>query len=77
VDDGALERMLAEMIAAQEAKRFALARRLVPLLTAEDVLNPHDFPALLESAEFNYEDGILTGLRAVDMALRAARRAAP
>jgi hypothetical protein len=71
----ATERMLAEMIAAQEAKLFALARRLVPLLTAEDMLNPHDFPALVASAEFNYEDGILTGLRAADMALRAARRA--
>jgi hypothetical protein len=72
----AAESMLAEMIAAQEAKVFALARRLVPLLTAEDVLNPHDFPALMESAEFNYEDGILTGLRAAEMALRVARRAA-
>jgi hypothetical protein len=76
VDAEATERMLAEMIAAQEAKLFALARRLVPQLTAEDVLNPHDFPALVESAEFNYEDGILTGLRAAEMALRAARRAA-
>ena len=68
--------VLAEMVAAQEAKLFALARRLVPLLTAEDVLNPHDFPALAESPEFNYEDGILTGLRAAEMALRAARRTA-
>ena len=76
MDAETIAQLLAEMIAAQEAKRFALARRLVPLLTAEDVLNPHDFPALLESAEFNYEDGILTGLRAVDMALRAARRTA-
>jgi hypothetical protein len=76
VDADATERVLAEMIAAQEAKLFALARRLVPLLTAEDVLNPHDFPALVESAEFNYEDGILTGLRAAEMAFRAARRAA-
>ena len=39
------------------------------------MLNPHDFPTLVASAEFNYEDGILTGLRAADMALLAARRA--
>ena len=70
----AIASLLAEMIDAQEAKLLALARRLVPQLTPEDVLNPHDFPALVESAEFNYEDGILTGLRAADMALRAARR---
>lgn len=75
VEPDPAEHLLAEMIAAQEAKLLALARRLVPGLTPEDVLNPHDFPALVESAEFNYEDGILAGLRAADMALRAARRA--
>jgi hypothetical protein len=74
VEPEAMARLLAEMIAAQEAKVLALARRIVPQLTPEDVLNPHDFPALLASAEFNYEDGILAGLRAADVALRAACR---
>lgn len=72
VEPDAVERLLAEMIVAQEAKVLALARRLVPALTPEDVLNPHDFPALVASAEFNYEDGILAGLRAFAMAMRAA-----
>ena len=67
--------VLAEMIAQQDAKVLALARRIVPHVTPEDVRNPHDFPALVESADFNYEDGILTGLKAADMALRAARGA--
>ena len=66
--------VLAEMIAQQEAKVLALARRIVPHVTAEDVRNPHDFAALVASAEFNYEDGILAGLRAAEMAVRAARR---
>ena len=69
-----MERLLEEMIAQQEAKLLALARRLVPHLTAEDLLNPHDFVPLAESAEFNYEDGILAGLRAAGAAVRAARR---
>jgi hypothetical protein len=68
------ERLLSEMVAAQEAKVLALARRIVPHVTAEDVRNPHDFPALVESAEFNYEDGVLAGLRAAEAAVRAARR---
>jgi hypothetical protein len=70
----AIARLLAEMDAQQERKVLALARRLVPGVTAEDVRNAHDFPALLESAEFNYEDGILAGIRAVAVAVRAARR---
>ena len=68
-----LERLLGEMIAQQEAKLLALARHLVPHLTPEDLLNPHDFAPLVESAEFNYEDGILAGLRAAGAAVRAAR----
>ena len=68
-----VEHLLGEMVTQQEAKVLALARRLVPHLTAEDLLNPHDFRPLVESAEFNFEDGILAGLRAADAALRAAR----
>jgi hypothetical protein len=70
-----VERVLGEMIVQQETKVLALARRLVPGLTVEDVRNPHDFVPLMESAEFNYEDGILAGLKAAEIALRAARRA--
>jgi len=70
----AVERLLAEMTAQQEAKVLRLARGIVPHLTPEDLRNPHDFTPLVESAEFNYEDGILAGLRAAEVAVRAARR---
>jgi hypothetical protein len=73
----AVERLLGEMIAQQEGKVLALARRLVPNATPEDVRNPQDFAALVESADFNYEDGILAGLKAAAVAVRAARRAPP
>ena len=46
----------------------------LPHVTREDLRNPHDFVPLVESAEFNYEDGILAGLRAAEVAVRAARR---
>jgi hypothetical protein len=69
-----VERVLGDMTAAQERKVLALARRLVPHATPEDVRNPHDFPALAESAHFNFEDGVLAGLLAAAAALRAARR---
>ena len=69
-----MERLLGEMAAQQEAKLLRLARAIVPHLTSEDLRNPHDFVQLVESAEFNYEDGILAGLHAALVAIRAARR---
>jgi hypothetical protein len=69
-----VERVLDEMTRAQEEKLLALARRLVPHVTPEDLRNPHDFAPLLESAEFNFEDGILAGLLSAAAALRVTRR---
>jgi hypothetical protein len=73
----AVERLLEEMIGQQERKVLALARALVPHLTAEDLRNPHDFAPLVASADFNFEDGILAGLRAAQVAVRAVRRRPP
>ena len=62
-----------EMADRQHAKLFALARRAVPALTEDDLKNPDDFPALHHDVRFNYEDGLLAGLRQAAAALRAAR----
>jgi hypothetical protein len=66
--------LLDSMIEQQRAKVLAAARRIVPHLTQDDLLNPHDFPALEHAPEFHYEDGILAGLLAAQMALRAQLR---
>ena len=71
----AVERLLDDMIGQQERKVLALARRLLPQVTPEDLRNPHDFAPLVESADFNFEDGILAGLKAAQVAVRATRRA--
>jgi hypothetical protein len=73
----ALDDLLTGMIAQQEAKVLALGRALVPGLTPEDLRNPHDFPPLVTSALFNYEDGILAGLRSACVAARAHGRTPP
>ncbi len=70
-----VEALLVEMIVQQEAKVLELGRQLVPGVTTEDLRNPHDFLPLVESAEFNYADGILAGLKSAIVAVRAARRA--
>jgi predicted metal-binding protein len=68
-----LDVMLAEMEELQRTKVVALARRLKPGLTAEDIRNPHDFPELVDP-DWHYEDGVLTGIQSVISAVRAARR---
>jgi hypothetical protein len=60
-----------ELIAQQRIKVLRLAREAVPELTADDVLNPHDFPALKAHPTFEYEDGILAGFIAAQAAVRA------
>ena len=56
----------------QARKVIALARRLKPGLTAEDIRNPHDFPEL-EDMDWHFEDGQLAGIQSVITALRAMR----
>jgi hypothetical protein len=66
-----LDRLLLQMIGQQEHKLLELARQTVPNLTPEDLRNPQDFPALARDPDFNYEDGLLAGLRSAHMAIRA------
>jgi hypothetical protein len=66
------DRLLEGMIEAQRDRLLQLARRLIPDLTPEDLLQPHNHPALVASPEFNFEDGILAGYLAVRAALRAS-----
>ena len=68
-----VEAMLDGMIALQVKKVLALARRLRPGVTPEDIRNPHDF-AELDDADYHYEDGMLNGLQAALSALRARMR---
>lgn len=63
--------LIGEMIARQSSKLLACAKRIIPNVTADDLLQPNDFPALENHAEFRYEEGILSGMQTVQMALIA------
>lgn len=65
---------LERMIEQQRTRCLELARRLVPNVTADDLTQPHDFPALLENWHWNYEDGVLAGLLAAQLTLRRVGR---
>lgn len=68
-----VEQLLEDAEELQRKKVSALARRLKPGLTDEDIRNPHDFPEL-KDPDWHYEDGILTGIQAISTSLRALRR---
>jgi hypothetical protein len=66
-----LEKLFQELIEYQWKKVKALGERINPRLTDDDLAQPHDFPELAGSAEWNYEDGVLAGYRSAHMAVRA------
>ena len=72
-DAAPVEELLQEMIEAQRRRLRELAARILPGVTGDDLFQPHDYPALAASPEFNFEDGILAGYLAVRAALRASR----
>jgi hypothetical protein len=71
-----VEQLVLEIEELQRAKVIALARRLKPGLTPEDIRNPHDFPEL-DDPDWHYEDGLLAGIQSVLGAVRARVRGVP
>ena len=67
-----IDREVSALEELQVEKVIDLARRLCPGLTLEDIRNPHDFPDLGDP-DWQYEDGILTGIQSIRIALRALR----
>jgi hypothetical protein len=68
-----VEALLVKMEQHQVTKVFALARRLLPNITHEDMRNPHDFPQLNDN-DWHFEDGMLSGIQSALSAVRAKRR---
>jgi hypothetical protein len=64
--------LLEELIEGQKKKLLETAKRIVPHVTEEDLLQPNDFPELEFHPHFRYEEGILDGLRVARTALLTA-----
>lgn len=65
--------LLDELILQQKEKLLKSANRIVPHVTADDLLQPNDFPELENHPHFRYEEGILDGIQVVAAALRALK----
>lgn len=69
----ALIELFEQMVEAQRKKVYECAREIVPNITADDLLQPNDFPSLEEHPYFRYEEGVLEGLLTARMAYLASR----
>ena len=69
--DDAAEKLWDELTKQQEAKVLRLANEMRPNTTWDDLLQPQDLPEVAGDPTFNFEDGLLAGIRAARMAFRA------
>ena len=60
-----------ELVKQQNDRLLSIAREILPYLTADDILQPNDFPELEGHSEFRYEEGVLEGLLTARMAYLA------
>lgn len=65
-----MKSLFEELIDFQQKKLLETARRIIPHITDDDLLQPNDFPELENHPHFRYEEGILDGLRVAQMAFQ-------
>lgn len=65
-----VEKTLEELVDYQRQRLFVLGRQFVPNLTPDDLLQANDFPELEANPIFRYEEGVLAGVQAAQIALR-------
>ncbi len=68
-----IEKQIEELIDYQKEQLLKCGRRFIPHLTADDVLQPNDFPELEFNPHFRYEEGILAGIQMVQILLQERR----
>ncbi len=64
-------KILDELIEQQKKVVLKTAKRIVPHIIEDDLLQPNDFPELEMHPHFRYEEGILAGLYLVQQAFAA------
>ncbi len=69
--DQDLQVLLKEIVEAQAKKLYKMGTQIHPRLTEEDLLQPNDYPELENNPLFRYEEGVLEGVKTVEMALIA------
>lgn len=58
----------------QQEEMLKCATRIIPNLTEDDLLQPNDFLDLEHNPFFRFEEGVLMGVKTVQMALLALQK---
>ena len=69
-----MQQIFDELIALQQKKIYEFAKRIIPHITEDDLLQPNDFPQLENNPYFRYEEGVLEGLMTARMAYQAQKK---
>lgn len=69
-----MEQLFEELILVQQKKVLTVAERIIGRVTADDLLQPNDFPELENHPLFRYEEGVLEGIYTALMAYRALQK---
>jgi hypothetical protein len=69
-----IDQLLKELVEFHKNQLLKCGRRIVPHLTPEDVLQPNDFRELEFNPHFRYEEGMVAGIQAVQIALWALKK---
>lgn len=69
-----IEKLLQELVQFHQAQLLKCGRRIVPHVTADDLLQPNDYPELENHPYFRYEEGMLAGIQTAQMALWAMKK---
>jgi hypothetical protein len=73
-DWDAIEELIEEVAELQKKTMLTCAKRIVPNVIQDDLLQPNDFPLLENNPLFRYEEGVLAGIKTVAMALQAMNK---
>lgn len=69
-----VEALLEELILFHQKQLLKSARRIIPHVTSDDLLQPNDFPELENNPYIRYEEGMLAGIQTVQMAIWALKK---
>jgi len=69
-----VEALMEQLLQDSQTKMLAVARKIVPYVTSEDILQPNDYPELENDPLFRYEEGIFAGLLSASIALKGLKK---
>lgn len=69
-----IHEVIRDQIAWQKQRLLDEARQTIPNATADDILQPNDFPELENNPNFRYEEGALAGMQTLQTTLFALEK---